>query len=172
MIRYGALVLLLCFNVAISAALGLHGLGLFDDPIVTLSSLKNPTHPEVLHSTFPVVEHPKLETFIQIGERPLFFEGRRIPVINVDPPKPIAPPPPPPPPKPITPSDQFRLLGIVKQGGEKRALMDGPSVLLDWYREGAKLQEWTLSRIEYNSVILTVGKENAELLLFRGAEKN
>jgi hypothetical protein len=70
------------------------------------------------------------------------------------------------------PTSQFRLLGIVQHGDTKRALIEGPSVLLDWYNEGAKLQHWTLTRIESTSVLLSFDEQRGELRLFPSGEQN
>jgi hypothetical protein len=109
-----------------------------------------------------------LSAFAQTLTRPLFFETRRLPTVAVAAPKPITVQP-----KRIpVPTSQFRLLGIVQHGDIKRALIEGPSVLLDWYSEGAKLQDWTLTRIESSSVLLSFDDQRGELRLFPSGEQN
>lgn len=124
----------------------------------------------IADKAIPPVVHPQLSKFRETVTRPIFFESRRFPTVSVEPPRP--PPTPPPPPASTISADQFHLLGIVSHDGQKRALIEGPSVLLDWYAEGAKLRDWTLSRIEDNSILLSSDIKNAELLLFRPAEQN
>jgi hypothetical protein len=109
-----------------------------------------------------------LVALTQTLARPLFFETRRLPSVAEAAPKPIAVPAK----RTPAPTSQFRLLGIVQHGDTKRALIEGPSVLLDWYSEGAKLQDWTLTRIESASVLLSFDDQRGELRLFPSGEQN
>jgi hypothetical protein len=109
-----------------------------------------------------------LPAFAQTVTRPLFFETRRLPTVAVAVPKtaPVQPK------RTAAPASQFRVLGIVQHGDTKRALIEGPSVLLDWYSEGDKLQLWTLTRIESTSVLLSFEDQRGELRLFPSGEQN
>lgn len=120
-----------------------------------------------VHDT-PRVELAPLSAFAQTLARPLFFETRRFPTVAVAAPKPT----PVQPKRTPAPANQFRLLGIVQHGDTKRALIEGPSVLLDWYSEGAKLQLWTLTRVESTSVLLSFEDQRGELRLFPSGEQN
>ena len=63
-------------------------------------------------------------------------------------------------------------MGIVQDGAIRRALIEAPSVVLDWYNEGANLKGWTISRIDNNSVVLNSNDQRVEIHLFRGPHAN
>jgi hypothetical protein len=107
-------------------------------------------------------EKPVLSTFSQSLGRPLFFEGRRLPS---PPPKPVkaeapkppppAPPPPPPPPKPATLPDKIRLLGVVMQAEDRKALIEIPPQAAAWFKIGDKIADWTITAIEENRILFS-----------------
>jgi hypothetical protein len=115
---------------------------------------------------------PPLATFSQSLARPLFFDGRRLPSpqpkqINAEAPKPPPPSPPPPPPKPATLPDKIRLLGLVMQGGDRKALIEIPPQQAAWLKVGDQIAEWTIIAIEANHVLFSHrSSESATLALY------
>lgn len=167
MIRLALQAMLLLVLVAACSVLVVRGADLMRSPI-DVAAPHQVWAPSNAAYPVPTVKERPLGAFPQTLARPIFFEGRRFPQTEAVVPK----PPPAPPPRPIVAPDQFRIFGIVTHGEARRALIQGPSVLLDWYTEGAKLQEWTLTRIENNSIFLSFGDQSAELRLFRIGEQN
>jgi hypothetical protein len=105
---------------------------------------------------------PALSTFSQSLVRPLFFEGRRLPLpqpqqVKIEAPKPSPPPPPPPPPppKPATLPDKIKLLGVVMQAEDRKALVEIPPQPAAWFRKGDKIADWTITAIEENRVLFS-----------------
>jgi hypothetical protein len=104
---------------------------------------------------------PALSKFSQSLTRPLFFEGRRLPSpqpkqIKAELPKPPPPPsPPPPPPKPVVLPDKIKLLGVVMQAQDWKALIEVPPQPAAWLKVGDRIAEWTIAAIEENRVVFS-----------------
>jgi len=104
---------------------------------------------------------PNLSTFSQSLTRPLFFEGRRLPSaqpkqIKAELPKPPPPPsPPPPPPKQVVLPDKIKLLGVVMQAEDWKALIEIPPQPAAWFKVGDQIAEWTITAIEENRVVFS-----------------
>lgn len=104
---------------------------------------------------------PALSTFSQSLARPLFFEGRRLPLpqpkqVKAETPKPSPPPPPPPPPpKPATLPDKIKLLGVVMQAEDRKALVEIPPQPAAWFKMGDKIADWTITAIEENRILFS-----------------
>ena len=137
------------------------GLDLWQTPIELDASTTAPTPRRASPVIADVVE-PALSTFSQSLTRPLFFEGRRLPPprpkeIKAEPPKPPPPPPspPPPPPKPVVLPDKIKLLGVVMQAADWKALIEIPPQPAAWFKVGDQIAEWTIAAIEENRVVFT-----------------
>lgn len=103
---------------------------------------------------------PALSSFSQSLARPLFFEGRRLPTsqpkeVKSEPPKPPPLSPPPPPPKPVVLPDKIKLLGVVMQTEDRKALVEIPPQPATWFKVGDRISEWTITAIEENRVVLS-----------------
>jgi len=104
---------------------------------------------------------PALSTFSQSLTRPLFFEGRRLPSpqpkqIKAELPKPPPPPSPPPPlPKPVVLPDKIKLLGVVRQAQDWKALIEIPPQPAAWFKVGDRIADWTITAIEENRVVFS-----------------
>jgi hypothetical protein len=103
---------------------------------------------------------PALSSFSQSLARPLFFEARRLPTpqpkeVKAEPPKPPPPSPPPPPPKPVVLPDKIKLLGVVMQAEDRKALVEIPPQPATWLKVGDQIAEWTITAIEENRVVLS-----------------
>lgn len=104
---------------------------------------------------------PPLAAFSQSLMRPLFFEGRRLPQppkpqVKAEPPKPPSPPPPPPPPpKPAVLPDKIKLLGLVLQAGDRKALIEIPPQPAAWFKPGDQIADWKIMAIEENRVLFS-----------------
>jgi hypothetical protein len=104
---------------------------------------------------------PALSTFSQSLTRPLFFEGRRLPSpkpkqIKADLPKPLPQQSPPPlPQKPVVLPDKIKLLGVVMQAQDWKALIEIPPQPAAWLKVGDKVAEWTITAIEKNRVVFS-----------------
>ena len=167
-------VLALMAGVVTAANWGLH---LWHTPIVN-----DPTATEVASKRAPRdiadLAQPSVSEFSQTLARPLYFEGRRFPSpqpkeVKVEPQKPPpAPAPPPPPPKPVALPDKIKLLGVVLQSEDWKALIETPPLPAQWFKVGDKIGEWTIARIENNQVVLNHSVRSATLPLYSdGASK-
>jgi hypothetical protein len=149
------------------AALGLH---LQQTPI----ALDVPATAAAAHKRAPPATakpvQPALATFSQSLTRPLFFEGRRLPVpqpkqVKAEPSRP--PPPPPPPPKPAVLPDKIKLLGIILRADDRRALIEIPPQPAAWFKVADRIADWTIDAIEDNQVVFThPSKRVATLALY------
>jgi hypothetical protein len=138
------------------AASGLH---LWQTPIVLDASATTAAGSERAPHAIANPAQPPLAAFPQSLVRPLFFEARRLPSppskqVKVEPPKPPPPAPPPPPPKPAVLPDKIKLLGVVMQADDRKALIEIPPQPAAWFKVGDKISEWTITEIEENNVIL------------------
>jgi hypothetical protein len=103
---------------------------------------------------------PPLATYSQSLARPLFFEGRLLPSrppkqVKAEAPKPAPPAQPPPPPKPATLPDKIKLLGLVMQAEDRKALIEIPPQPAAWFNIGDHIAEWTITSIEENRVLFS-----------------
>ena len=160
MIRLLTQIVTLIVIVATTAWVGALGLELWQKPIMldTDAAAAMPTRaPRVIADPM----QPALSSFSQSLARPLFFEGRRLPIpqpkeVKAEPPKPPPPPsPPPPPPKPVLLPDKIKLLGVVMHGEDRKALIETPPQLAAWFKLGDQIAEWTITAIEENRVVFS-----------------
>lgn len=120
--------------------------------------------------TVPALDVRPLPSLNQTTERPLFFEGRRLPA---DAPI-IAPPPPPAPPVLVTiatPPPAWKLLGVVALEGKWRAMIGGASSG-DLVGEGDMVDGWLVAEIRADRVTLRQGLHNVTLQLYEGARND
>jgi hypothetical protein len=166
----GQILMLLVLSAAIVwvAASGLH---LSQTPV----ALDAPATAAVSRRPPPVIANPApppLATFSQSLARPLFFEGRRLPSpqpkqVKAEAPKPPPPAPPPPPPKPAPLPDKIRLLGLVMQADDRKALIEIPPQPAAWFKVGDQIAEWVITAIEENRVSFSHrGSGSAALTLY------
>jgi hypothetical protein len=140
-----------------AAAWGLH---IWQTPIALDAPVTASAPKRALRAVADQVQ-PALSTFSQSLVRPLFFEGRRLPSpqpqqIKAEAPKPSPPPPPPPPPpKPATLPDRIKLLGVVMQAEDRKALVEIPPQPAAWFKMGDKFAVWTITAIEENRVLFS-----------------
>jgi len=159
MIRLAAQMLTLIGIVAAIVWVAAWGLDLSQTPIA-LDVETTAAVPARVPRVIADLEQPALSTFSQSLARPLFFEGRKFPSpppkeIKAEPPKPAPPPPPPPPPKPVVLPDKIKLLGVVMQAADWKALIEVPPQPAVWFKVGDKIAEWTITAIEENRVVLS-----------------
>lgn len=115
------------------------------------------------------VTHRPLSAYAATIARPVFFEGRKVPQPEEKLPQslrkaqpPDLQPPPPPPPKAAPLPNSARLLGVVRQSGADRALIEAPPAhSAAWMMVGDRIGDWTVSEIQdtratFKSVIGTV----------------
>ena len=161
-----AIMLALCLSGVVGIAI--HMWPLIEGPLALAPPVAvEPERPERYQPPAQLVRAP-LADFATIVTRPLFFEDRRIPQRA----RVVPPVSPSPAPKPLVPPPAFKVMGIVQDGAIRRALIEAPSVVLDWYNEGANLKGWTISRIDNNSVVLNSNDQRVEIHLFRGPHAN
>jgi len=173
MIRLLVQMLVLIGTIAATVGMAGWGLHLWRTPISLEGSMTAPP-PKRVAREIPDPENPALAAFSQSMTRPLFFEGRRLPTlepkqVKTEPPKPAPPPPPPPPPKPVALPDKIKLLGVVILSAERQALVDTPPQPARWFKVGDKIGEWTIARIEENSIVLNHSARSATLPLYSDA---
>lgn len=168
MIRIGVQMAVIVGSLLATVLLILNGNSLIGISVVTPGPQALNAPDALISNAIPPIAFPELGALRETTARPIFFDSRRFPHLETAP-STLPPAAPPPPPEPTVAADQFRFFGTVMQSHQRRALLQGPSVLLDWYAEGAKLGDWTLSRIESNSIFLSSDIKNAELQLFRSA---
>jgi hypothetical protein len=152
-----------------TAAFGLH---LSQTPIALDTSATAAAAPGRTPAAIADPAQPPLATYSQSLARPLFFEGRRLPSpqpkqVKAEAPAPPPPGPPPPPPKPAMLPDKIKLLGLVMQSEDRKALIEVPPQPADWFKVGDRIAEWTISAIEENRVLLSHrGSASATLALY------
>jgi hypothetical protein len=160
MIRLLAQILTLIVIVATIVCVSACGLELWQTPIALdadTTAAMSARVPRVIADPVP----PALSSFSQSLARPLFFEGRRLPSpppkeVKAEPPKPPPPPaPPPPPPKPVVLPDKIKLLGVVMQGEDRKALIEIPPQPAAWFKLGDPIAEWTITAVEENRVVFS-----------------
>lgn len=115
-----------------------------------------------------------LSAYQETLQRPIFFEGRRLPTKAKPAPRPpinraaVKPAPPArPKPRPRTPLSQLKLQGILVMDGQQRALMDTPDTKNVWYSAGDKVAGWTIDHIAADSITLSQGSHNGQLFLYK-----
>jgi len=159
MIRLLTQMVTLILIVATIGWVGALGLELWQTPIV-LDADAGAVVPT--HAPRAIVDpaQPALSSFSQSLARALFFEGRRLPTpqpkeVKAEPPRPPPPPPspPPPPPKPAVLPDKIKLLGVVMQGEDRKALIEIPPQPAAWFKLRDHVAEWTITAIEENRVV-------------------
>jgi len=172
MIRLLAQILTLIAIVAAIVWVAAWELFLWQTPIV-LDATTTAAMPNRPPRTIADAAQPPLSEFSQTLTRPLFFEGRRLPSpqpkqIKVELPKPPSlPSPPPPPPKPVVLPDKIKLLGVVMQAQDWKALIEIPSQPAAWFKVGDRIAEWTITAIEENRVVFSHhSSKTATLLLY------
>ena len=160
MIRLLAQMLTLIGIVATTAWVATWGLYFWQTPIV-LDATITAAVPNQAPRAIADPAQPALSKFSQTLTRPLFFEGRRLPSpqpkqIKAELPKPPpAPSPPPPPPKPVVLPDKIKLLGVVMQAQDWKALIEVPPQPAAWLKVGDRIAEWTITAIEENRVVFS-----------------
>lgn len=151
-------------GVTRALALGCSGLSLVLILVLVFPIRKDATQPDrdyLLESmpsaeTLPVYTPPKLDSFAEILERPLFYADRRLP--------------------PSRPSEQLadapleplelRLEGIAISGTSRIALLrDAQRNELIQMAEGMTHNGWLLERLESGRVLFSRGDESAELVI-------
>jgi hypothetical protein len=159
MIRLTAQMLTLIAIVATIVWVAASGLEVWQTPIV-LDATATAAVPKQTPRVIADPAQPALSTFSQSLARPLFFEGRRLPSpqpkeVKAQPPKPPPPPPPLPPPKPAVLPDKIKLLGVVMQSENWKALIEIPPQPATWLKVGDQIAEWTITAIEGNRVVFS-----------------
>ena len=158
MIRLFAQVLALMALAAAIVWTSAFGLHLLQTPIALDTSATAAAAPGRTPAAIADPAQPPLATYSQSLKRPLFFEGRRLPSpqpkqVKAEAPAPPPPAPPPPPPKPAMLPDKIKLLGLVMQSEDRKALIEVPPQPADWFKVGDRIAEWTISAIEENRVL-------------------
>jgi hypothetical protein len=160
MIRLLTQMVTLTVIVAAIVWVGAWGLDLWQTPIALDASATAAVPARVPRVIADPVQ-PALSSFSQSLARPLFFEGRRLPSpqpkeVKAEPPKPPPPPSPPPPlPKPVVLPDKIKLVGVVLQGQDLKALIEIPPQPAAWFKLGDHIAEWTITSIEENRVVFS-----------------
>ena len=111
----------------------------------------------------PPINARAVSAYPETATRPVFFEGRRYPLVAKPAPPPIAAQAVPP--RPLPRTDGFKLLGVMMQGDAGRALIEVPSQPLNWLGLGDKVQTWTITAIRAKSIDLNVDGQVLKLSL-------
>src|SRR5262249_2860147 len=137
MIRLLTQIVTLIVIAATTVWVGALGLELWQTPIMLDTDTAAATSTRAPRVIADLMQ-PALPSFSQSLARPLFFEGRQLPIpqpkeVKAEPPKPPPPPsPPPPPPKPAVLPDKIKLLGVVMQSENRKALIEIPPQPAAW----------------------------------------
>lgn len=178
MIRLLTQIATLIVIVATTVRVGALGLALWQTPIMLDADAGAVMPTRAPHVIVDPVQ-PALSSFSQSLARALFFEGRRLPSpqpkeVKAEPPKPpTPPPPPPPPPKPAVLPDKIKLLGVVMQGEDRKALIEIPPQPAAWFKLSDQIAEWTITAIEENRVVFSHrSSKSATLALYSDRTSN
>ena len=122
--------------------------------------LRSPAAGEQVRAT-PRFEGSNLTAYPETAAQPVFFEGRRYPVVvKLAPPAPVAAP------KPVVTVDGLKLLGTMARNGKPRALIEVATLPPSWVSVGDKVQTWSVAAIRKNSVSLTNDSQSATLSVY------
>lgn len=112
----------------------------------------------------PLPRRPAVSSTGQTLSRPIFFKNRKFPSKatktkrTVTPVVVTAPP--------AVSTDTFKLLGLVIDVTGKRALIKTQSLPQSWYKEGMRIENWTIMHIGANDVQLSLNGNDAVLKLY------
>ncbi|WP_027133361.1 hypothetical protein [Geminicoccus roseus] len=113
-----------------------------------------------------VLRLPPMEAFSVMVDRPLFAATRH-PLAAFEEPPPVLEEevdlPPPPPEDNI--ADRYRLIGTVEEDGRIFALLAGSSGTFVRVRRGDRVENWTVSAINRQRVLMVNGDRATELML-------
>jgi hypothetical protein len=153
--------------------LGTFGSRLLFDPVVLPATVRGTWSPSgTSQAMVPAVEPLPLAGLTAVTTRPLFFEGRKLPV-DLPVVSALAPPqvlmPEAAAPTQVTLPPTFKLLGVVDSDGRKLALISGATSQGDWLNAGDTIDGWVVTTIERDRVALKQGSQSANLDLYAGA---
>lgn len=116
------------------------------------------------HQRQPLLRRPAVPSTGQALSRPIFFKNRKFPSKAIKPKRTVTPvvvtaPP-------AVSTDTFKLLGLVIDATGKRALIKTQALPQSWYKEGMRIENWTIMRIGKNDVQLSLNGNDAVLKLY------
>lgn len=108
---------------------------------------------------------PSISEFSETLESPVFFRDRRFPTAKLETQNQAAHQATA---VPLLQASQIKLRGVMISSIEEKALIEHPLGRSRWYQVGEYIQQWQLTRIENNQVVLSAGGHTATLKLYNG----